>query len=138
MNCINARGEMVKATPAFRDAYMRRRCIVPADAFFEWRANGKAKQPYAIAFAFPGLWGDWKDPETQDWVCTYAILTTKPNEVVAPDREEAMQRIEKMIASEMASAVSDWRDYRLGQPSTHAGNPEDMPHSGFFSFWPPV
>jgi len=88
--CINARGETVKSTPAFRDAYKRRRCIVPADAFFEWKANGKAKQPYVIAmrdrqpFAFAGLWENWKDPATQEWVRTYTILTTRPNEVVAP------------------------------------------------------
>jgi putative SOS response-associated peptidase YedK len=67
----------VKAAPAFRDAYKRRRCIVPADAFFGWKANGKAKQPYAIAMrdrqpsAFAGLWENWKDRRTEEWLRTY-------------------------------------------------------------------
>jgi putative SOS response-associated peptidase YedK len=86
--CINARGERVKIAPAFRSAYKARRCLVPADAFYEWTANGKAKQPCAIAlrdrkpFAFAGLWENWKEPARQEWV--YTILTTTPNEVVAP------------------------------------------------------
>jgi putative SOS response-associated peptidase YedK len=88
--CINARGETVKTAPAFRDAYQRRRCLVPANAFFEWKANGKTKQPYAIAmrdrepFAFAGLWENWKNRATDEWLRTFTILTTKPNEVVAP------------------------------------------------------
>src|SRR6266566_263289 len=88
--CINARGETVKTTPAFRAAYRSRRCLVPADAFYEWKANGKAKQPYAIAmrdrqpFAFAGLWENWKDPTSAEWVRTFTIITTAPNEVVAP------------------------------------------------------
>jgi putative SOS response-associated peptidase YedK len=67
-----------------------RHCLVPADAFFEWKANGKAKQPYASAmrnrhpFAFAGLWENWKDPASQEWIRAYTILTTTPNEVVAP------------------------------------------------------
>jgi putative SOS response-associated peptidase YedK len=87
---INARGEKVATTPAFRDAYKRRRCLVPADAFYEWKANGKTKQPYAIAmrdrqpFAFAGLWENCKDPKSEDWLRTFTILTTKPNEIVAP------------------------------------------------------
>jgi putative SOS response-associated peptidase YedK len=66
---------------------------VPADAFFEWKANGKAKQPYAIAlrsreaFAFAGLWENWKDPKTNEWLRTFTILTTEPNELVAPLHE---------------------------------------------------
>ena len=87
--CINARGETVKTAPAFRSAYKSRRCLVPANAFYEWKANGKQKQPYAIAmrdrgpFAFAGLWENWKDPSDQ-WLRTFTILTTKPNELVAP------------------------------------------------------
>jgi len=62
---------------------------VPADAFYEWKANGKAKQPYAIAmrdrrpFAFAGLWENWKDRATQEWMRTFTLLTTTPNEVLA-------------------------------------------------------
>lgn len=88
--CINARGEGVKTAPAFRDAYRRRRCLVPADAFYEWKKLGKTKQPYAIAlrdrnpFALAGLWENWKDPATGEWLRTFTVLTTKPNEVVAP------------------------------------------------------
>ena len=87
--CINASGERVKTTPAFREAYKSRRCLVPADAFYEWQANGKSKQPYAIAmrdrqpFAFAGLWENWKEPKTQEWIRTFTILTTPPNELVA-------------------------------------------------------
>jgi putative SOS response-associated peptidase YedK len=87
---INARGETVKTAPSFRAAYKSRRCLVPADAFYEWRKNGKAKQPYAIAmrdrqpFALAGLWENWKEPETQEWIRTFTILTTPPNEIVAP------------------------------------------------------
>jgi len=88
--CINARGETVKTAPAFRGAHRARRCLVPADAFYEWKANGKTKQPYAIAmrdrhrFAFAGLWENWKDQTSSRWVRTFTILTTKPNEVIAP------------------------------------------------------
>src|SRR5439155_9232827 len=68
--CINARRETVATNNIFRDAFERRRCLVPADAFYEWRKqSGKAKpQPYAIApadhrlFAFAGLWERWKNP----------------------------------------------------------------------------
>jgi putative SOS response-associated peptidase YedK len=88
--CVNARGETVTTAPSFRSAYRSRRCLVPADAFYEWKANGRAKQPYAIAmrhrqpFAFAGLWENWKDRESGDWVCTFTSLTTKPNELAGP------------------------------------------------------
>ena len=67
---INAKCETVRNLPTFRDAYRRRRCIVPVDGFFEWKAikGQKAKQPYAIAmkdgspFGIGGLWENWKEP----------------------------------------------------------------------------
>jgi putative SOS response-associated peptidase YedK len=100
--CINARGETVKTSPAFRAAYKARRCLVPADAFYEWKANGKAKQPYAIAmrdrrpFAFAGLWENWKEPTSDQWVRTFTIVTTSPNELVAPLHD----RMPVMLASD--------------------------------------
>jgi putative SOS response-associated peptidase YedK len=87
---INARGETVKTAAAFKSAYVKRRCVVPADAFYEWKKIGKGKQPYAIAmrdrrpFAFAGLWENWKDQASGQWVRTFTILTTAPNALVAP------------------------------------------------------
>jgi putative SOS response-associated peptidase YedK len=87
---INARGETVKTAAAFKSAYVKRRCLVPADAFYEWKKIGKGKQPYAIAmrdrqpFAFAGLWENWKDQASGQWVRTFTILTTAPNALVAP------------------------------------------------------
>jgi putative SOS response-associated peptidase YedK len=75
----------------FRDAYAVRRCIVPVDGFFEWRAikGAHAKQPYAIAmkdgspFGLAGLWENWKNPNTGEWERTFAIITVPSNELVA-------------------------------------------------------
>jgi putative SOS response-associated peptidase YedK len=88
---INAKCETVHALPMFRDAYHRRRCIVPVDGFFEWKAikGQKAKQPYAIAmkdgspFGIGGLWENWKEPASGEWIRTFAVITTDANESVA-------------------------------------------------------
>jgi putative SOS response-associated peptidase YedK len=83
---INARSETAATQPAFRDALKSRRCIVPADGFYEWQKRGTAKQPYCFEvgdgelFAFAGLWERWKNP-SGDWVKSFAILTTTPNAV---------------------------------------------------------
>ena len=87
---INAKCETVRDLPAFREAYRRRRCIVPADGFFEWKEikGRKAKQPYAIAmkdgapFGLAGIWENWKEPASGDWIRTFAIITTGANELV--------------------------------------------------------
>ena len=69
---INARAETVATAPAFRDAFKRHRCLVPATGFYEWKKVGAGKQPYHIGmidgapFAFPGLWSSWKSPEGMD------------------------------------------------------------------------
>ena len=79
---INARAESAATKPAFRDAMKSRRCLIPADAFYEWMRTGKAKQPYSFEvndgelFAFAGLWDRWKDP-SGDWIKTCSILTMK-------------------------------------------------------------
>jgi putative SOS response-associated peptidase YedK len=85
---INARAETVQTSGAFRNAFKARRCLVPAGAFYEWKPNGKAKQPYAIAmkdrkvFGFAGLWERWKSPDGP--LESYTIITTAPNELCAP------------------------------------------------------
>ena len=77
---INARAETVHEKPAFRAAFRRRRCLIPADGWLEWRKEGSAKQPYFITAAneepvsFAGLWERWnKDAETIE---SFTILTT--------------------------------------------------------------
>jgi putative SOS response-associated peptidase YedK len=87
---INAKAESVSRLPTFRQAYAQRRCIVPVDGFFEWRAakGARAKQPYAIAmrdgspFGLAGLWENWKNPTTGEWERTFAIITVPSNELV--------------------------------------------------------
>jgi putative SOS response-associated peptidase YedK len=88
---INARAETIATSAIFRDAAKRRRCLVPADAFYEWqKLDAKTKQPYAIAlkdreiFAFAGLWETWKDKAADRRLETYTILTTDPNELMEP------------------------------------------------------
>jgi len=85
---INARSETSATKPAFRDSLKPRRCLIPADGFYEWMRTGKAKQPYCFEvsdgqlFAFAGLWDRWKDSNDK-WVKTCSILTTTPNAVTA-------------------------------------------------------
>src|SRR5262249_44018384 len=88
---INAKAETIAEKPAFRDAFKERRCIIPADGFYEWKKlDPKAKQPYAIVmrdrsvFGFAGLWERWKDKASGKIVQSCSIITTTPNEVCAP------------------------------------------------------
>lgn len=85
---INARSETAATKPAFRDPMKFRRCLVPADGFYEWLRAGKAKQPYCFEvndgelFGFAGIWERWKDPSGQ-WIKSCSILTTTPNAVTS-------------------------------------------------------
>ena len=89
--CINARSESVAEKPSFRSAFKHRRCLVPANAFYEWEVTPHGKQPWHIGrkdgalFCFAGLWENWtpKDaPEAEPWQ-TFSILTTNPNALVS-------------------------------------------------------
>jgi putative SOS response-associated peptidase YedK len=85
---INARSETAATKPAFRDPMRFRRCLVPADAFYEWRRTAEAKQPFCFEvkegelFAFAGLWDGWKGPNGQ-WIKSCSILTTTPNAITS-------------------------------------------------------
>jgi putative SOS response-associated peptidase YedK len=86
---FNARGESVSDKPAFRNAMKRRRCLVPADGFYEWQKQGGGKQPFFIRarsgapLAFAGLWETWIGPNGEE-VDTAAIVTTAANETLKP------------------------------------------------------
>ena len=86
--CINARAETVAEAPSFRAAFKARRCLIPADGFYEWQKVDEAKQPHRITmgnggpFSFAGLWERWtKGPEPIE---TFTIVTGAPNELVRP------------------------------------------------------
>jgi putative SOS response-associated peptidase YedK len=88
-SAINARSETAATKPAFRDPIKFRRCLIPADGFYEWSRTGKVKQPYCFEvrgvelFAFAALWDGWGNAEGQ-WIKTCSILTTTPNAVTSP------------------------------------------------------
>jgi putative SOS response-associated peptidase YedK len=83
---LNARAETVASKPSFRTAFRRRRCLLPADGFYEWKAAGKKKQPYHFhlqdgqVFAFAGLWEEWQRDGEAIFSCT--ILTTSANDLL--------------------------------------------------------
>lgn len=86
---INARSETAAEKPSFRTAFKRRRCLIPADGYYEWAKQGKRKRPMYIQhadrdlFAFAGLWESWKQ-KNGDWLHTCAILTAEANDKVRP------------------------------------------------------
>lgn len=84
---VNARAETIAEKPAFRSAFRRRRCLIPADGFYEWQVQGRSKQPYLIRFrdrrlfCFAGLWEHWPKGEPQVESCT--IITTDANPLMS-------------------------------------------------------
>lgn len=88
---INAKAETVASVPSFRDAYKRRRCLLPVDNFFEWRAikGAQVKQPYAIGmksgepFALAAICERWRASGRDEWVSTFAVITCPANDLVA-------------------------------------------------------
>ena len=86
---INARAETVAEKSSFRNAYKKRRCLILADGFYEWRKEGDGKTPYFISladgspFAFAGLWEDWSSKESDENLQTTAIITTAASDFMA-------------------------------------------------------
>jgi putative SOS response-associated peptidase YedK len=108
---LNARAETAAEKPAFRTALRRRRCLIPADGFYEWQQRGGAKQPYCFRlsddrlFAFAGLWERWQDPSGQT-LETCTVLTTEANELVRPIHD----RMPVLLAR---NHFADWLDPNL-------------------------
>jgi len=85
---INARSETLLEKPAFKESFERRRCLIPADGFYEWKRTGGPKQPFHFGmkddsiFAFAGIWDRWRTSQGQ-LIESCAILTTTPNELLS-------------------------------------------------------
>ena len=116
---INARAESVADKPAFRAAWRRRRCIVPANGFYEWKTIAGGKQPYYIhaandeLFALAGLWERWTRADDGESVDTFTILTT---EAEGPMRE-LHQRMPVLLP---AQACARWLDRAAPEPDLRA------------------
>ena len=86
---INARTETIASKPAFRDSFRRKRCILPASGFFEWEPKERGRLPHYITMtggrpmALAGVWASWKDPETEEWLRSCSIITTRANDAIA-------------------------------------------------------
>ena len=117
---INARAEEVATKPLYREAFKNRRCLIPADAFYEWqRIDAKTKRPFAFGlasgepYAFAGLWERWK-PREGEPLETFTILTTDPNELA--------ERVHNRMP-----VILDSRDYeRWMDPGDPARPPVDL------------
>ena len=90
LGTINAKAETLTSRAIWRAPFERRRCLVPADGFYEWkRLDAKTRQPYGFTMksggmlAFAGLWDAWKEPAGGGWLQSFSIITTDPNELTA-------------------------------------------------------
>jgi putative SOS response-associated peptidase YedK len=122
---INARSETVATLPAFREAFAQRRCLIPADGFYEWAKRGGVKQPYWIhpadggLWAFAGLWERWRSPEGER-VLSCTIVTTAANGYVATLHD----RMPVVIGP---GDYEKWLDVRNQDPESLAGLLSGLP-----------
>jgi putative SOS response-associated peptidase YedK len=116
---INARADGVADKPSFRAAFRRRRCLVVADGFYEWKRNGKQRQPYFIhlrddrPFGFAGLWESWEGPD-HSAIESCTLLTTEANDLVRPIHD-------RMPVIVGRADYAQWLDPALAQPEPLLG-----------------
>lgn len=116
---INARSETAASRPSFREPLQKRRCLIPADGFYEWQRGAKGKQPFCFEigdggiFAFAGLWGRWRGPDGEV-IHSCTILTTTPNELLA----DVHDRMPVILAPEHHGR---WLDPSMQDVATAAG-----------------
>ena len=109
---INARAETVATKPMFRDSFAKRRCLIPADGFYEWQRLPKGKLPHYIyradgePLAFAGIWSSWKDPDSGERIGSCSIITGRPNELVSPIHD-------RMPAILPRQRWSEWLDHSV-------------------------
>jgi putative SOS response-associated peptidase YedK len=140
---INARAEQIAERPAFREPFESRRCLIPADGFYEWAKKGKAKSPYCFAlvddsiFAFAGIWDRWRNPE-KELIKTFSIITTSANALVSEihDRmpvileyenydvwlDPGFRRVEPLLDLLMPYRADSMRRYRVSARVNSAQN----------------
>ena len=117
---INARSETVATTAAFRESFSRRRCLIPADGFYEWEPKEQGRTPHWVYRAdghpmvFAGIWASRLDPETDIWQRTCSIITTGAEGAVSPIHD-------RMPVSLPPNVWDAWLDRELRDPEAVAG-----------------
>lgn len=117
---INARSETVSTTAAFRDSFARKRCLIPADGFYEWEPPEDGRTPHWVYRAdghpmvFGGIWASRLDPETQEWHRTCSILTTSAEGAISSIHD-------RMPVSLIPDVWGAWLDRDLTDPEAAAG-----------------
>lgn len=113
---INARAETLTEKPSFREAFRKRRCLIPTSGFYEWKKTGSgAKQPFYFylkekeIFGFAGLWEEWLDKESGELLETFTIITTGANDVLKPIHD-------RMPVIIKAENYEEWLDLKNKDP----------------------
>ncbi len=112
---INARGETVAEKPSFRSAFKQRRCLIPANGFYEWQKTSTGKQPMHIhlkggeIMTFADLWEIWKDAEERE-LRTFTIITTTPNTLMAPIHDRMPVIVPKDLRADWLNAALPAKD----------------------------
>lgn len=139
---INARAETVAEKPSFRNAYRKRRCLILADGFYEWRKEGDKKTPYLISmadgapFAFAGLWEHWQSKETEEVIQSATIITTAANNylsqihhrmpvVVQPDNAARWLGGDMELIAEVSANSPKFRAWPVSREVNNARNEND-------------
>lgn len=125
---FNARAETLAEKPAFRDAFRRRRCLIFADGFYEWKhlSDGKTLEPMYIRmqsheiFAFAGLWEEWTDPQSGELISSCTVITTAPNSLLEPIHD-------RMPVILPPHVYQDWLNPKEVIPESLAGLLVDYP-----------
>lgn len=130
---INARSETAPTSRAFRDAFEQRRCVVPADGFFEWVGTKEARKPiwyhspHGDLLLFAGLHESWLDPATTEWVRTFTILTTDANRLIEPVHDRMPVVLPRHAVDEWLHIPSDGQEaYAEKVRTLLRPAPEDM------------
>ena len=149
---INAKAETLETKPSFKEAFIRRRCLIPADGFYEWEKLGKAKQPHyfqmkdGAPFFLAGLWDEWQLDGTSIKTCT--IVTTTPNRLLATihDRMPVILQYDALDewlrssakVSELRELLSPFPDSEMeGFPVSPQVNGSEADHPGLVERLPP-
>jgi len=123
---INARAETVAEKPSYRNAFKRRRCVVLADGFYEWRRDGDVKTPYFISlksgapFGLAALWESWTDKESGDSLQTATLITQEANDFMAPVHHRMPVILESATADEWMASGSYLEDAAAKMPPLQA------------------